>query len=368
MGQWVRAYSQSHVYAKHVMSSYHQHLLKFELVNPLQGQAIRCLFSNVCGDNEMVITGVQLMIADQVVPLTFQQQPAITIAPGETQYADVIDYSLAAGEVLGFIISFGGDSKPTSGNYHRITSMISRTKTDLLGLPTDYRPGLGTPGFAGFDILSDAGAGLLCIGDSMLHVTTWTNKLQEYLLRSGNPGHLSVLNHGISGNQVLEDGQGSIAFYGPSLSHRLHRDGLDVPGIKGVILEGGANDLFLNPDASAADIIAGLIAIINGFTQKQIAVFLMTLPPMDGEVSYQPAMGEMRRKINDWIATQDLSAGVIDLARVLDDPAQANHLYPPYAMADLMHPNEAGSQAIYEAIMKTSSFRKWLDRLNSCEN
>jgi hypothetical protein len=86
----------------------------------------------------------------------------------------------------------------------------------------------------------------------------WPNVLARRLDAIGG-STLSVVDEGISGNQVLTDS----AFAGVSALNRLTRDVLDQPGAKVVILLEGINDIgftdlgFDNPPATAASIEAG---------------------------------------------------------------------------------------------------------------
>ena len=53
----------------------------------------------------------------------------------------------------------------------------------------------------------------------------------------------------------------------------------------------------------------------------------------------------MRQKVNDWIRSSGEFDGVVDLDRVLRDPAHPTQLLPAYDSGDHLHPNNLGSAA-----------------------
>lgn len=161
---------------------------------------------------------------------------------------------------------------------------------------------------------------------------------------------LSVLNAGISGNQVLADGV-LPPMYGPSALHRLTDDVIDQAGVEDVIVMEGTNDLnpleTVLPGASAADVIGGLKKLVRRLHRHGLTVLLGTLPPRSDDRGTTLAR---RLAVNRWIKTTRLADGVVDFAAALADPADPSRLRPAYDSGDHLHPSVAGYQAMANAV------------------
>ena len=79
-------------------------------------------------------------------------------------------------------------------------------------------------------------------------------------------------------------------------------------------------------------------------------IFGGTLTPFKGAGYYSTA-GEMKREaVNNWILTSGAFDGVIDFASVVADPGDPTMMAPQYDSGDHLHPNDAGYQAMANAI------------------
>ena len=80
-----------------------------------------------------------------------------------------------------------------------------------------------------------------------------------------------------------------------------------------------------------------------------------TLTPMKGFAPYYSDEKEdIRNKVNSWIRTSGAYDSVVDLDKVLANPADPAALRPEYDSGDGLHPNNAGAQAIAAAIRLTT--------------
>jgi lysophospholipase L1-like esterase len=180
----------------------------------------------------------------------------------------------------------------------------------------------------------------------------WPNDLARRLDSVDGP-RLSVADEGISGNRVLNDS----AFFGPSALARFRRDALDVPGVRDIILLEGINDIGFSAnlphpglDVSAAEIIAGYKRLIAEAHAAGVRIFGATLLPYQG-ADYYTAAGEAKREaVNAWIRTSGAFDGVIDFDHVMRDPVDPLALNPGYDSGDHLHPDNAGYQAMADAI------------------
>jgi lysophospholipase L1-like esterase len=177
----------------------------------------------------------------------------------------------------------------------------------------------------------------------------WPDRLAERLAAAKK--NWSVFNTGIGGNRLLRYGTG------PSALARLDRDVLSVPGVKAIILLEGINDIGRSfaPTGALEPVTAeGLIAadkqIIARAHAKGIKVYGALLTPYQGANYASPAGEQTRQALNQWIKTGGAFDGVIDLATPVADRANPLAFDPRYNQSDRLHPNDAGYQAMANAI------------------
>jgi lysophospholipase L1-like esterase len=161
---------------------------------------------------------------------------------------------------------------------------------------------------------------------------------------------LTVLNAGISGNRILEDGL--LPRQGPSGLSRLDRDVIGLAGVRTVIVLEGGNDIGLTP-ASAGEVIAGLQQVVERLKAARLRVLLGTLTPAGG--TSIPAYGgaeanAIRTEVNEWIRSQKVSDGIVDFDAAARDPADQSRLLPAFDSSDHLHPSSAGYKAMAAAV------------------
>jgi lysophospholipase L1-like esterase len=180
----------------------------------------------------------------------------------------------------------------------------------------------------------------------------WPNDLARRLDALGGPT-LSVADEGISGNRVLAGAR----CCGASAEARFGPDVLDQPGVRDIIVLEGINDIGLSAvppepglEISAAQIIAGYRQLIARAHARGLRIFGATLLPFQGAVYYSAAGEAKREAVNAWIRDSGAFDGVIDFDAVMRDPADPLRLNPAYDSGDHLHPNDAGYQAMANAI------------------
>src|SRR5262249_16143411 len=138
---------------------------------------------------------------------------------------------------------------------------------------------------------------------------------------------------------------------------RFERDALDQPGVRDIIVLEGINDFgvsALSPgpvaDVSAAQVIAGYEQLIAQAHARGLKIFGGTLLPFKG-CFYYTAAGEAKREaVNAWVGTSGAFDGVLDLGKLMGAPADPLALNPAWDSGDHLHPNDAGYQAMADAI------------------
>jgi lysophospholipase L1-like esterase len=183
----------------------------------------------------------------------------------------------------------------------------------------------------------------------------WPNDLARRL--DAGRATLAVADEGISGNRVLNDS----LCCGVNALSRFDRDVVDRAGAREVILLEGINDIGFsdlpsnpltdpNTDVSAAQIIAGYQQIIAQAHAAGLKIFGATLTPFEGSGYWTPTGETKREMVNRWILTSGAFDGVIGFAKAVADPSDPEVIAPQYDSGDHLHPNDAGYQAMANAI------------------
>jgi lysophospholipase L1-like esterase len=188
----------------------------------------------------------------------------------------------------------------------------------------------------------------------------WPGDLVRRLGKTSEGSQVAVVNGGIAGNRLLGDG------YGLSALARFDRDALALPGVTHVVLLEGINDiafpgamlngrLLADPaDARTAEDVIGayrqLIARAHASGVKLIGATLTPFEGADLPGYYSESKESMRQTINKWIRTSGAFDAVVDFDAVLRDPDHPGRLLPRFASEDHLHPNDAGYQAMADAI------------------
>jgi lysophospholipase L1-like esterase len=211
---------------------------------------------------------------------------------------------------------------------------------------------------AGIDVLSDEDSfSIVAIGDSITDgfATTldankpWPSLLAKRLNTAQGKEQISVVNQGISGNQVLRDGAGISALA------RFDRDVLSIAGVKWVILLEGINDINFRgwndgPDGLTSDeLIAGYKQIIARSHTHGIKVIGATLTPEEGVPTMSERGEKIREAVNEWTRTSNAFDAVVDFDKLISDPSRPIRMRPEFDPGDHIHPNDAGNQAMAEA-------------------
>jgi lysophospholipase L1-like esterase len=193
---------------------------------------------------------------------------------------------------------------------------------------------------------------------------SWPSDLVRRLGKIPEDSEWAVVNEGIAGNRLL--GDGPIASLGVSALARFDRDALSVPGVTHIVLLEGMNDLGF-PGAklgelsladpaevrSAEDLIGAYRQLISRAHARGVKMIGSTMTPCEGvdiPGYYSEAKEATRQAVNQWIRSSGAFDGVIDFDAVMRDPDHPSRLLPRLASEDYLHPNDAGYQAMADAI------------------
>ena len=178
----------------------------------------------------------------------------------------------------------------------------------------------------------------------------WPSLLAKRLNDKKSGPQISVINEGISGNQVLRDGAGVSALA------RFDRDVVAEPGVKWIVLLEGINDINIHGQITGPgaltdeDLIEGYRQIIARAHMHGMKVMGATLTPEKGGVWLAGPIGEAtRQKVNQWIRNSGEFDAVVDFDAVVRDNADPSKMQAAFDSNDHIHPNDQGNAAMANA-------------------
>lgn len=339
----------------------------------VSGSTLRVRFSNEFGTTPLVIGAARVALqasGAQIVPstdrvLTFGGRTTVTIPAGAPALSDPVALDVPA--LSNLVVSIHLPQPTVSRSFHSLGR-----QTTYISPPGDYTSATVLPVAAttqswfflsGITVKAPKrSAAIVTLGDSITDgfASTvdanrrWPNLLAERLQARPQFRHLAVLNHGISGNRTTYD------LIGPNALARFDRDVLTAPGARFVIVLEGINNIGI-PGAfglsqqvvTADDIIASYQQLIARAKEHGLKIFGGTLTPFEGTIfpGYFTPEGEAKRQaVNLWIRTSGAFDGVIDFDKAIRDPARPARMLPAYDSGDHLHPNDAGYQAMANAV------------------
>jgi lysophospholipase L1-like esterase len=119
-----------------------------------------------------------------------------------------------------------------------------------------------------------------------------------------------------------------------------------------MILE-GINDIGLSSatdPVTSDDLIAALKQLIERAHEHGIKVIGGTLTPYEGAAYARESGEQTRMAVNQWIRTSGAFDAVVDFEAAERDPEHPKQFRPGFNNGDHLHPNDAGYQAMADAI------------------
>ena len=174
----------------------------------------------------------------------------------------------------------------------------------------------------------------------------WPDVMSEMLQLKHKITNQGVLNLGIGNNRVTVPGG-----FGALAKERFNRDILMQSGVKKVVIFEGINDIGAAKSGNSETVARLLIESIQGMVRKakarKMKVYLGTITPFKGAGYYSHFHEAARLYVNDWIRSQAKNVdGILDFAKLLQDPNDDRRMKREYASNDWLHPNPAGYKAM----------------------
>jgi lysophospholipase L1-like esterase len=284
-------------------------------------------------------------------PVTFDGRAATVIPPGAEAMSDPVPVAVDGP----LAVTIAVPALPAAVSEHPVALQTSwlAPRGAALGTPTTSWLLL-----SGVDVLAPRPVrAVVAVGDSITDGvgTTpdadarWTDALAARLTAVGGDATMTVLNAGVSRNELLADGVG-----GPPPQARFARDVTAALGVTDVVLNIGTNDIAAGRDAAAIE--AGLARFADAARTAGKRVFLTTITPSTAGTHGTPAAVATRNAVNAWIRTEGRAhaAGVVDFAAAVADPARPDRLAPVADAGDGLHLSAAGYRALAAAVPVTA--------------
>ena len=174
----------------------------------------------------------------------------------------------------------------------------------------------------------------------------WPDVMSEMLQLKHKITNQGVLNLGIGNNRVTVPGG-----FGALAKERFDRDILMQSGVKKVIIFEGINDIGAAKSGNSETVARQIIESIQGMVRKakarKMKVYLGTITPFKGAGYYSHFHEAARLYVNDWIRSQAKNVdGILDFAKLLQDPNDDRRMKREYASNDWLHPNPTGYKAM----------------------
>ncbi|SIT47047.1 Lipolytic protein G-D-S-L family (fragment) [Paraburkholderia ribeironis] len=327
---------------------------------------MRVQLSNLYGSAPVVIGNVYVALRDRgpttvassTRTLTFGSQPSVTLPAGASITSDPVPFDVPPLADIAVSLYLPGQIPPQSTGHDGSLQDVYVAPGNL-GADPSFTGFTTNPAGQAYYFLTNvdvqnaqATGAVVAFGASITEGSAsssnanrrWTNDLAVRLFNAGMS--VGVLNEGISGNNFLTDGGGQAGL------NRFNRDALAQPGVKWTIVSDDAvNNLNTPAPASAQDLIAAYQQLIARAHLVHVKVICSTLTPFRGTPFWTPAIEAAREEINAFVLSPSSGCdAVLDQARAASDPADPASFLPAFNSGDNLHPNDAGMQAIADAL------------------
>ena len=330
------------------------------------GDVIRLKLSNIYSMQPVVIRSVYIAHAKDSFAidaktakyLKFGDSYKATIPAGKSIVSDALAFNLKNLERVAITINY--TSAPTVPTVHmgsRTTSYIMKGVTNA---HSDFSKAFrenhwyNISGIDVYTMRTDMNA-IAIIGNSITDgkgttdngQNRWPDIMSDMLQLKYKITNLGILNLGIGNNRVTVPGG-----FGTLAKERFDRDILGQAGVKKVIIFEGVNDIGAargNSEVIARQLIECYQVMIRKAKAHQMKVYLATITPFRGGGYYTPFHEAARQTVNEWIRSQAKNVnGILDFAKLLQDPTDDRRMKREYQSGDWLHPNPAGYKLMGE--------------------
>lgn len=338
------------------------------------GEQLRLHLSNRYGDAPVTLSSISvgqvlqgLAVSPEAQSVRFSGHETVTLEPGQEVVSDPVPLEVKAFSDLAITFFLEQGESLTGHTSAQQLSYVSGIG-EVTAVPIEATflayPLLTSAWWliTGIDILPSTPLNAVVafgssttdgFGSTLNMNRRWPDYLARRLRDAGGTRFMSVLNAGLSGNQLtsseipLAGGTGMPPFlFGEAGKKRLAWDVIALPGATDLIVHIGSNDLRLG--VPGATLIEAFQQVASQARQTYRRVFGATILPG----GYLPAQVEQRRLVNTWLREQGRQwfDAIFDFATPLASPDDEVVLHPAYDSGDGIHPNDEGYRLMAEAV------------------
>jgi len=339
------------------------------------GSRVRIVLSNEYGTQPLRIGAAHIAAAGDAagsirgpsLALTFGGQTTATVPAGAPLVSDPVAMDVAALQRLAVSLYFPQTTALTTIHWDGLQP-AQIASGNVAGAATVKADSVVNSRVFLSAVLVEAAPGtrsVVAFGDSITDGAASTpgtdSRWPDFLARRLAGQNVAVLNAGISGGRVLKN------HMGPNALARFERDVLGQPGVAGVVLLMGINDISwpgstfepTEPATQADALISGYRQLITRARSRGVRIAGATLTPFEGALTmpgspianyYNPAKDALRQRINAWIRTSGEFDAVLDFDAVVRDPQNPLRILPAYDSGDHLHLGDAGNKAVADSV------------------
>jgi lysophospholipase L1-like esterase len=382
---WVTGWATSHN-ARAEAPAMSGRTVRMVMLPNVAGTAVRVKLENTMGQSPVTFSGAYIAAAGEgaalrgpVTRLTFGGKPGLTLGAGEGAYSDPAALPVRAFEKVALSLEVQSASDISTHHVGLVTNWSAPGARGADAAAAGFEPLPEIPALntgqwpfywvAALDVQSAGTAGTIVLfADSISDgrcstrddkgivqpnlYQRWGDIVARRLAAEPQRRQWAIANAGISGNRVLNRGNG------PSALERLERDVLDRAGVTHVVFFEGTNDIA--GDFTAPQIIAGTQKIVAELKARGIKVIGATVIPR-GSATVGPkwtaAHERERLALNAWLRSSAAGFdGLIDFDAMMQGsqaPLAGGGTAPAIPAAwncDGVHPNAAGYKAMGESV------------------
>jgi lysophospholipase L1-like esterase len=339
----------------------------------ISGRRVRVKLSHAFGMPASVIVGSAHVarrgteagiVAGSDRALTFGGKSSFTLMPGVVVVSDPVDLDVPALSDLAVSLFFPRETGALTTHATGLRPTYVSTEGDFSGASEFPLSGTTQQYYwlSSVEVVApESAAAVVAFGDSITDGArstpdtnhSWPALLAARLAANKATANIGVVNEGIGGNRLLTDANG---LAGVSALARFDRDVLSHPSVKWLMILEGINDIgsLANPAANfpvtSDDLIWVLKEMVARAHAQGIKVVGCTLTPYGG-AGYARDEGEaMRATVNEWIRKSGTFDAVVDFEAATRDSADPKKFKAEFDPGDHLHPNNAGYEAMANAV------------------